>query len=457
MTAPTSAHSDAGTVGIVHIGPGAFHRAHQVAYTQDAMAIENGPWQIEGVSLRSRTVADALNAQNGNFTLVIRGAVDTEYRKMTALAGVLTAADGMDPILNALCRPATRIVSLTVTEKAYTKAKDENGAANSVIQLLTDALQQRRVAGAGPITLLSCDNLSDNGAVLSEAVQASASNVSSALVDWISEHVTFPSTMVDRITPATTPDLIAEVERATGWADAAPVETEAFSQWVIEDNFANGRPQWEAAGALLVSHVAPFEHMKLRMLNGAHSMLAYAGHVAGKTYVRDVMADEPFAELVSRHMQSAAATLDPVPAIDLCVYRKELLERFRNPHIAHETYQIATDGSQKLPQRIFSPAVEAINRGLNPGAFAFATAAWLRYLNGKSDADQPYKIRDPHELVLADLPAEPNARVNALCGLPNLVPPILAASDAFKNSISERLERMNEKGMRAAVMEELHA
>lgn len=233
--------------------------------------------------------------------------------------------------------------------------------------MLVQALQMRKDAGRPGVTFLSCDNLTDNGAVLQKAVTGAAP---SDLADWIAAHVRFPSTMVDRITPATTAELRAEVAEQAGWADEIPVETEAFSQWVIEDNFAAGRPDWEHAGAELVPDVAPYEQMKLRMLNGAHSMLAYCGHLTGKVYVRDVMADPALAALVARHMDAAAATLDPGTGLNPSAYRDQLLTRFRNPHIAHKTYQIAMDGSQKMPQRIFAPAQDAVRRGQDVTPFS---------------------------------------------------------------------------------------
>lgn len=423
---------------MVHIGPGAFHRAHQAVYTETA------GWQIEGISLRSTDVADALNAQDGRYTLVVRGDGGTEYKVVTALTGVLAAARGLAPVQAALTRPETQIVSLTVTEKAYR-------AGEPVIDLLVHALVQRRADGTPPFTLMSCDNLSGNGAVLRDVVLDHARGQDAGLADWIADQARFPSTMVDRITPATTPALLEEVAHETGWADQAPVETEAFSQWVIEDNFVGARPDWALGGAQVVADVAPYEHMKLRMLNGAHSMLAYAGHVAGKAYVRDVMADPGLSRLVARHMDAAAATLEP--GLDVVAYRDALLARFGNPHLAHETYQIATDGSQKLPQRIFAPALAAMGCGQDLGPFAFAVAAWLRYLTGRTDGGMAYAIRDPRRGELENLPVEPRARVEAAFALSNLVPPKLAASDTFHDAVTARLATMS-GSMDAAILAE---
>ncbi len=428
--------------GIVHIGPGAFHRAHQAVYTQEA----GDGWQITGVSLRSAEFAEVLTRQNGRYTLVTRAEKSTEYREITSLSKALSIANGRAPILHALTQPEIRIISLTITEKGYTAPFD----ADSTITLLIEALQMRMETGCSGVTLLSCDNLTNNGAVLQKAVLDAASP---PLVDWIGENVRFPSTMVDRITPATTPKLRAEVAKETGWTDEIPVETEAFSQWVIEDDFAAGRPAWERAGAELVSDVAPYERMKLRMLNGAHSMLAYAGHLLGKTYVRDVMADDMLAPLVGRHMDAAALTLDIGTGLDPARYRDQLLDRFRNPHIAHETYQIAMDGSQKMPQRIFAPALDTIRRRLDIAPFAFATACWLHYLGGRTDTGKSYLLRDPRESELVVLPDEPEARVAALFALPNLVPPELAADQTFRETTTFFLQAITTHGLMSALRE----
>jgi len=444
--APRYTPEEHGT-GIVHIGPGAFHRAHQAVYTDDVLALHGGDWRIEGVSLRSTAVADALNAQGGRYTLVIRGDGPPAYRPIHSIARVHAATRGMEPVMAALVRSTTRIVSLTVTEKAYAD-RTEGGVAD----ILARALHARFEAGDTPFTVLSCDNLPHNGAVARNAVLQSAHRIDPALATWIDERGAFPSTMVDRITPASDANLSAEVARATGFADRAPVVTEPFSQWVVEDDFAFGRPAWQDVGVLMVSDVAPFERMKLRMLNGAHSMLAYAGFLSGHTYVRDVMASPQLARLVARHVAGAAHTLEPLEGIDFAAYAEELLGRFRNPEIAHETWQIAMDGSQKMPQRIFDPAIDALDRGQDTEPFAFATAAWLRYLGGRHDDGRPYALRDPRETefgALADLCAQDT--VDAVFALPDLVPRPLACSSDFRRAVAMDLETMRTLGMVRAI------
>ena len=462
--------ADHGT-GILHIGLGAFHRAHQAAYTDTALAASGGDWRILGVSLRSRDMAEALGPQRGLYTLIERDAAGSRGRVIGALAGVIAA----DPAatLVAMADPAIRIVSLTVTEKAYGVSRTARDAdpdhpavagdlaspdcPSGVLGLLTAGLAARRRAGLPPFTVLCCDNLPENGALLRGGVLGFARRIDPVLADWIGAEVPFPATMVDRITPAPTPDTRAEASRLTGCEDRAAIETEPFTQWVIEDRFASGRPAWEAGGALFVADVAPYERMKLRMLNGSHSMLAYAGFLAGHEYVRDVMADPALSALVARHMQAAAATLPALPGIDLARYAADLQSRFRNPAIAHRTAQIAMDGTEKLPQRLLEPATETHRRGGDIRPFAFAVAAWMRYCMGRTDGGAPFALDDPRA-------AEITARLSgcstpcdvaaALSGLPGVFPDALRADEVWKASVSACLQRMVEQGMAAAIAAE---
>lgn len=430
--------------GIVHIGPGAFHRAHQAVYTEDAMRWAGGDWRIMAISPHSTQIVDDLLAQGGAYTLVTRVANGTAYRRLQVHSGAISAARKPEQALAALTAAQTRIVSLTVTEKAY---RPDAG----IMQLLAKAMARRRDAELAPVTFLSCDNLPSNGKVLREVMLSAAAGLDPALADWLADKGGFPSTMIDRITPATTPVLLAEVARETGWADRIPVETEDFSQWVIEDSFALGRPAWDVAGAVLVREVAPYENMKLRMLNGAHSMLAYAGHVTGFRYVRDVMGHPVLADQVARHMDAAATSLTDADDLDPMGYKTALLGRFRNPAIAHETWQIAMDGSQKMPQRIFAPALDAHDNGADLHAFALATALWLRYLDGQTEAGQRHDLHDPRETELQSLPRPAQDRVEALCALPDLVPGALANLPHFRALTIAALTAIRDHGVLAAL------
>ena len=408
-------------IGIVHLGLGAFHRAHQAALTDLALAFGGGDWRILGVSLRSNRVVEEVAPQNGLYTLIERSSAGNKARVVGAIAGAMCSAGDPGPVLAAMAAPTCRIVSLTVTEKAYGLNRAMRGCdpldpaigadlaeplrPQSVLGLLVRALALRRAAGTPPFTVLCCDNLPENGALVRGAVLDFARHLSPDLADWIAATTAFPCSMVDRITPASTAETLAEAARAIGLEDRAAVETESFCQWVIEDNFPMGRPGWEAAGVIFTEDVAPYEAMKLRMLNGSHSMLAYAGFHAGLPLVRDVMADPALAKLVRRHMSAAAASLSVMPGIDLDAYAGALILRFENPAIAHQTFQIAMDGSVKMPQRIFSAVATAPD--LRP--FAFATAAWLRHVSGSTHDCAPYALRDPRAAELRAVTAGKDA------------------------------------------------
>lgn len=460
-------------IGIVHIGVGAFHRAHQAVYTDDALNDSSGDWRILGVSLRSRDTAERLNAQDGLFSVTSRGVEGSETRVIGSLARAHDLGSGRAAIEDALTAASTRIVSLTITEKGYGIDRVSGGIdqthpaiahdleqpqqPQSAAGLLLLALTKRRERGLSPFAVLCCDNLPRNGAMLRELLADLAAHIAPEMEAHIREEVSFPSTMVDRITPAPTPETKEKAAAALGCRDEAAVECESFRQWVIENAFPLGRPRWEVGGAIFTGDVRPYETMKLRMLNGAHSMLSYAGFLAGCDHVRDVMADAELSALVARHLAAAAATLAPLPGMDYNGYAESLAARFANPHIAHETSQIAMDGSEKLPQRIFAPAVEARKVGGSAEAFAFAVAAWMRYLLERKDDGSRYALSDPRAETLraavsgADTAEDITAR---LLSLSWLCPQALAADAAWAAAVSRRLETMLEKGMGAAIAQE---
>ncbi|MCW1413230.1 mannitol dehydrogenase family protein [Rhizobium sp. 1AS11] len=446
--------------GILHLGPGAFFRAHFAPFTDAALAAEGGDWGIEVASLRTADVADHLNEQDGLYTMLIRDTSGTVAQVIGPILRAHVATRNPSGLLDRLEDPAIRIVSLTVTEKAYgmdtaTGGLDLNHAdvaadlANrhaprGVIGYLVEGLSRRRVKGVPPFTPLSCDNLPSNGAVLKRLVLDFAERVDPSLRQWIEENVPFPSTMVDRITPASTEATYQDAERLTGRQDLAAIETEPFTQWVIEDHFANGRPAWDKAGALMVTDVSAYEKMKLRMLNGAHSLLAYLGYIGGYEFIRDVMDDAALAALAYRHMHAAARTLDPVPGIDLDDYASELIARFANKAIAHRTYQIAMDGTQKLPQRLLEPASEALAHGDRAETYAIAVAAWMRYAIGEHGNGERYELRDPRAgevaALIADIPRTGLAISAALFTLPGLFPAALTGHRAWTQDVADKLE-----------------
>ncbi len=459
--------------GIVHLGTGAFHRAHQAVYTDEALSEEGGDWRIVGVSLRSQAIADAMNPQNGLYTLIERGADGVSGRVVASIDRVIAAARDGDAPLAALARPQTRVVTLTVTEKAYgidRKAMAVDPAHPAIaadlasprtpagaIGLIVESLRLRRENNSAPYTVLCCDNLPENGELLRAGVIDFANRTDPEHASWISRNVSFPSSMVDRITPAPTEATLKEAARLTGCVDLAAVETEPFSQWVIEDRFTAGRPAWEKGGAHFVDDVRPYEMMKLRMLNGAHSMLAYTGFLSAHACVRDVMADDDLSLLVDRHIHAAQCTLSPVSDFDLDQYRRDLVMRFGNPAIAHETYQITMDGTEKLPQRILAPAMETLKAQGDLRPFAFAVAAWMRFCLARNDDDSGYALRDPRETdILAAVAGLSTAEdiAGALHGLSGLFDPVLSENQTWRALVADALQTMLECGMRAAIGKE---
>ncbi|MEM1077828.1 MAG: mannitol dehydrogenase family protein [Pseudomonadota bacterium] len=462
---PAYTSADQG-IGIVHLGLGAFHRSHQAVYTDTALAKAGGDWRILGVSMRSTATAERLTAQNGLYTLLERGAEGVQPRLIGSLAEARALSTDRTEILRRLRAPATRIISLTVTEKAYALAPqggglDENDpeiaqdlatpeAPRSVPGLLVQSLRQRRDSGAGGVTLLSCDNLPENGRVLRRVVCDFAAHVAPDLCGWIDDHVAFPATMVDRITPQTTPADCVEAEALTGLADAAPVQCEPFSQWVLEEDFPHGRPAWELAGAIFAPDVTPYEHMKLRMLNGSHSLLAYAGHVSGLDTVNACLENAPLRACLTRHLEAVSAGLSPLPGMAYHTYAQALLTRFENPNIAHATYQIAMDGSQKMPQRIFAPADEARIRGAALDSYAFATAAWLRYLMGETETGTTYPLRDPRETAISTAlkgAREAAAIIAALRRVSDLLPAPLFDDPVWQKAVQDALASILQSGV----------
>lgn len=376
--------------GIVHFGIGAFHRAHQAWYTDAAMNRGDRGWMITGVSLRSADVAEQMNPQDGLYTVTQRDASGDRIRLIGAVGRVLVAPHEPEAVVAAVAAPDTRIVSFTVTEKGYCRAGDgtldaAQAGEGSLYRFLAQGMRRRRDAELVGLTLLSCDNLADNGRQLARLMGEYLALHDPELRIWFDAECTCPATMIDRIVPATTKEDRAAVAAAAGLRDEAAVVTEPFSQWVIEDRFTGPRPAWEKVGAQLVADVAPYETAKLRMLNGAHSALAYLGLERGYTYVHEAVADPDLRALVkSLMLDEAAPTLDPAPGQDLAAYAAALLERFANPALHHRLIQIAMDGSQKIPQRWLGTLADNQRNGLLCPALLAAIKAWLNHLCGKN-------------------------------------------------------------------------
>ncbi|MGZ3304576.1 MAG: mannitol dehydrogenase family protein [Asticcacaulis sp.] len=385
-------------VGVVHFGPGAFHRAHQAAYL-DAIAATDPRWGICGVSLHSTGVRDALEPQDGLYTLAI---LDEQigYQIIGAVCEVLVGPENIEAVLERLARPSVGLVTSTVTEKGYCLdpkweldfshadiVHDLNHPATpkSFIGYVAEGLRRRRAAGLSPFVLIPCDNLPKNGERLKSAVVAFAAKLDGELAAWISAHLQCPCTMVDSITPATDDALRTRVNDAIGLEDAWPIQREAFTQWVIENHTHPDGPDWAAAGVTLTDNVPAFERAKLRLLNGPHSTLAYVGLHKGYETVSQAMNDPELAALVRDLMLKDVVPLLEAPAgMDLPGYCEAILKRFRNPAIRHLLSQIAWDGSQKLPIRILSSLSEALARGADVSRFCIPLAAWLRFIRHKA-------------------------------------------------------------------------
>ena len=384
--------------GIVHFGIGAFHRAHQAVYTDDAMNAGERDWGIIGVSLRSPAVAEQLNPQDGLYSVTERSENGDKSRIIGAVQKVLVAADAPDAVIAALASENTHIVSFTITEKGYCRAPDGSldftqADERSAYAYLAAAMRQRHTAKLGGLTLLSCDNLAGNGAQLAELMRAYLERCAPDLVNWFEDQCSCPSTMVDRIVPATTDYDRESIASNLGALDKAAVVTEPFTQWVIEDNFVGKRPGWEIGRAQFTKDVAPFETAKLRMLNGAHSALAYIGLQRGHAFVHQAIADPYIMALANTLMRDEAAnSLQPVAGQNLATYADALIARFANPALDHRLIQIAMDGSQKIPQRWLETLAYHQCQGQECPAILEAIAAWIVHIRGvKHFVDDPMR------------------------------------------------------------------
>lgn len=430
-------------VGIVHLGLGAFFRAHGAIYVEQAMAASGGDWGILGVSLQSSTMRDQLMPQGGTYMALELGPQGETLRHVQSVQGVLVAREDPVAVLEAMADPRVRIVSLTVTEKGYCHEPSTGRLSLSHPDIAHDmthplpvsapgflvrALALRHARGVAPFTVLTCDNLPNNGRVVRGVVLDLAHQLDPALAAWIAAEGRFPSTMVDRIVPATKPEDLARVEALASARDEAPVLHEPFRQWVVEDDFVAGaRPDLAAAGVQMVLDVTEFEHMKLRMLNGTHSSLAYLGYLSGHETIADCMADPVLARFV-QHLWAAEIipALTPPDGVSLPDYACALHARYANPAIRHRTWQIAMDGSQKLPQRILGTLDTNLTAGRPCPGLMLAVAAWMVFVRGTDLAGQAIEVKDPLAATLRDAATSADP-VGALLALRAVFPDDLAA------------------------------
>ncbi|NND74805.1 MAG: mannitol dehydrogenase family protein [Ilumatobacter sp.] len=402
------------TPSIVHLGVGGFHRAHLAVYVDDLCQRGNTDWAIVGAGVMPGDVrmADALLTQRGLYALISRGA-ETTTRIIGSIVDFVHVAglddtDGADELIARIADPATKIVSLTITEGGY-PVHDDSGlfdadrAANSAaFQILVRGLDRRRRSGGGPLTVVSCDNIVHNGRVTRTATIGVADTVGDDLTDWIREHVRFPNSMVDRITPATTDADREWLAAEHGLVDRWPVVAEPFRQWVLEDDFATAMPPFADVGVLVTDDVEPYEILKLRMLNASHSCLAYLAALAGFQLVDEVLRDDDFREFVGAFMRDEAAPVLPaVPGVDVAAYAAELLERFANPAIGDQIARLCLDGSSKFPKFLLPTVRAQLDAGGSIRFAALALAGWCRYLQGRDDGGHAIELA--HDPLLADL------------------------------------------------------
>ena len=457
---------------IVHLGFGAFHRAHQAVYA-DILANEHGSdWGYCEVNLIGGEQQIADLKKQGNLYSVAEMSADAWHCRVVGVVkeAIHAQVDGLEAVFTALTQPEVAIVSLTVTEKGYchtpatgTILLDHPLIAHDLANpqqpksapgVIVEALARRKAAGLPAFSVMSCDNMPENGHVTRNVITAYAQAIDPELAAWIETHVTFPSTMVDRIVPAATAETLEQVAKATGVVDPVAIACEPFRQWVIEDNFVAGRPEWEKAGAELVKDVLPYEEMKLRMLNGSHSFLAYLGYLAGYQHISECMLDENYRRTAHALMLQEQAPTLKVQGVDLAKYADSLIARYTNPALRHRTWQIAMDGSQKLPQRWLDSIRWHLANGSKFDLLALGVAGWMRYVGGVDEQGNPIEVSDPllsaiEQAVSASQEGE--TRVKALLGLKTIFGEDLPANDKFVAQVTESYLALRENGAKATV------
>ncbi|MCS3494523.1 fructuronate reductase [Arthrobacter sp. JUb119] len=412
--------------GIIHLGLGNFHRAHMATYTRAAIDAHGGDWGIIGVASRTAAVVDAMKKQDFCYTVAQISPDDYSYSVPNVHTDALVAANEGERLLELIADPRIKIVSLTVTENGYTfdpvtrrlnladarVQQDLDGHELPVTPIgqIALGLERRMLAGNGPVTILSCDNLSHNGALTKTLVAdfiaelPQGRGVSLAL--WIQRNVTFPSTMVDRIVPSTTQELIDQVTSATGYTDAVPVPAEPFSMWIIEDNFAAGRPQWEAGGAIFSDEVDKFEQLKVRLLNGTHSLLAYLGALSGAATIPESVSDPWIADAARKVLREEYLPSVQVPqGVDVRAYEAELFGRWRNVALGHRTSQVGSDGSVKLRERVPFPSQQLRENGQSRELLALTVSGYLSCVSplpGFDPGEHARAMQDPLREVLRE-------------------------------------------------------
>ena len=459
------------TSSIVHIGVGGFHRSHQAVYVDD-LCQDHGDteWGFCGVGLLSHDTAirDALQSQDCLYTVVERSASGDSARVIGSIVEFLFAPDNPVAVIEKMAADTTRIVSLTITEGGYfidqgTGEFQEDHPSivhdlahpeqpKTAFGYMMAALDRRRQRGMKPFTVLSCDNVQGNGDVARKVVLRFAELRDPSLKDWLAEQGAFPNCMVDRITPATTDADRALVKEAFGVEDAWPVVTEPFRQWVIEDRFCNGRPEFEKVGVQMTPDVHPYEMMKIRLLNASHSAMAYLGYLAGYDYVYEVMADSQFRKYILDLMnEEVTPILEPVAGVDLEEYKQTLIERFTNPTIKDQTTRLCLDGSAKFPKFILPTIREQLARGGSVRLLSLAVAGWCRFVAGSDEQGKPIEIRDPMADELHQAAKAGGNDPRSFLSLREVFGSDLPESQEFVEEVGEALQSLYDEGSKATL------
>ena len=461
---------------IVHIGFGAFHRAHQALFTDRLLNKGNSDWAICEVNIvGGEELINDIRKQDHLYTVLEKGATSKQaYIIGSVKESLLAPIDGIEAILEKMADPVIEIVSLTVTEKGYCMLPGGAGLDlnNQLIKsdlssptkpmsapgVIVEALYRRMQRGLKSFTALSCDNMPENGLVLKKAILDLANARDPELAQWIETNTTFPCTMVDRIVPAATAETLTEIQDVLGGMfDPCGIACEPFIQWVIEDNFVTARPNWNEVGAEFVDNVVPYEEMKLRMLNGSHSFLAYLGYLAGYENINDCMNDEAYKQAtLSLMLQQQAPTLNVPPQVNLQQYAEKLIERFSNPSLKHRTWQIAMDGTQKLPQRMLDSIRWHIKHNSDFSLLALGVAGWMRYVGGIDDHKQIIDLRDPMVDELKKIVTASDdgiERVNALLTLDAVFGSDLPNNSLFKDKVTQHYLCLMEKGAKQTIQD----
>ncbi|SHO57398.1 mannitol dehydrogenase family protein [Vibrio quintilis] len=458
---------------IVHLGFGAFHRAHQALFTDELARKSDSDWGICEINLfGGEALIQSLRQQEHQFTVAEKGAQSTDVKVIGSVTESLhPALNGIGSILEKMAEPQVAIVSMTITEKGYCAdpATGTLDAENplvvadlenpqqpkSALGYIVQALKLRRERNIAPFTVMSCDNIQENGHVARTAILEYARLLDTELAQWIEDHVTFPCTMVDRIVPAATEETLHEIAQLLGVEDPCGIACEPFRQWVIEDNFVAGRPDWNIAGAEFVPDVVPYEEMKLRMLNGSHSFLAYLGYLGGYAHISDTMTDNGYRQAALDMMLKAQApSLNMPEGTDLEGYAKLLIDRYSNPNLKHKTWQIAMDGSQKIPQRLGGSLRYHLARGTDFSWIAAGIAGWMRYIAGVDEQGNDIEVKDPMATSLRAICDEHGLNVSVVPALLSIE--AIFTADIGKNpqvleAVSAAYQSLIDNGARATV------